>query len=79
MIVESSNIISLLRKPFEVELWQYDTMAGNKLLGSAVIPLAELFTSNYTNIQVNIITKSRHRQLTAISHWSESILSNIHP
>ena len=46
-------MLLLHRKPFEIELWEYNNTSGNRMLGCAVLPLAELFTSQYTQLQVN--------------------------
>ena len=46
-------VLLLHRTPFEIELWEYNNTSGNRMLGCAVLPLAELFTSQYTQLQVN--------------------------
>ncbi|XP_067934531.1 centrosomal protein of 120 kDa-like [Watersipora subatra] len=36
--------LMLSQQEFEIELWQYDQMSGNRLLGKAVLPVLHLFS-----------------------------------
>lgn len=49
----NTSYVLVSRLPFEIELWQYDQMAGNKLLGKGVLPVLQLFTGKPHAIEVS--------------------------